>query len=99
MRSGIVPSGPIPGVTMTLRGSVQADGSLKALVPIPGNLPAGKEVAATQPDGKPLPDWVKFDAATGAISGTPPADFSGSVSIVVGVPQADGSVRKVGVQF
>ncbi|WP_416561346.1 hemagglutinin repeat-containing protein [Limnohabitans sp. yimb22184] len=99
VRSGIVPSGPIPGVTMTLRGSVQADGSLKALVPIPGNLPAGKEVAATQPDGKPLPDWVKFDAATGAISGTPPADFSGSVSIVVGVPQADGSVRKVGVQF
>jgi len=56
-------------------------------------------VAATQPDGKPLPDWVKFDAATGAISGTPPADFSGSVSIVVGVPQADGSTRKIGVQF
>ena len=99
VRSGITPSGPIPGVFMTLRGSVQTDGSLKALVPIPGNLPAGKEVAATQPDGQPLPDWVKFDAATGAISGTPPADFSGSVSIVVGVPQADGSVRKVGVQF
>lgn len=99
IRSGIVPSGPIPGVSMTLRGSVQTDGSLKALVPIPGILPAGKQVAATQPDGTPLPDWVKFDAATGAISGTPPADFSGSVSIVVGVPQADGSVRKVGVQF
>lgn len=99
VRSGIVPSGPIPGVSMTLRGSVQSDGSLKALVPVPGNLPAGTSVQATQPDGKPLPDWVKFDAATGAISGTPPADFSGSVSIVVGVPQADGSVRKVGVQF
>ncbi|WP_416547575.1 hemagglutinin repeat-containing protein [Limnohabitans sp. DCL3] len=99
VRSGITPSGPIPGVAMTLRGSVQSDGSLKALVPVPGNLPAGKQVAATQPDGQPLPDWVKFDAATGAISGTPPADFSGSVSIVVGVPQADGSVRKIGVQF
>lgn len=99
VRSGIVPSGPIPGVSMTLRGSVQSDGSLKALVPVPGNLPAGTSVQATQPDGKPLPEWVKFDAATGAISGTPPADFSGSVSIVVGVPQADGSVRKVGVQF
>ena len=99
VRSGIVPSGPIPGVSMTLRGSIQSDGSLKALVPVPGNLPAGTSVQATQPDGKPLPEWVKFDAATGAISGTPPADFSGSVSIVVGVPQADGSVRKVGVQF
>jgi len=99
VRSGIVPSGPIPGVTMTLRGSVQSDGSLKALVPVPGNLPAGTSVKATQPDGQPLPDWVTFDAATGAISGTPPADFSGSVSILVGIPQADGSVRKVGVQF
>jgi filamentous hemagglutinin len=98
-RSGVVPSGPIPGVSMTLRGTIQTDGSLQALVPVPGNLPAGSAVKATQPDGSPLPDWVKFDPATGSISGTPPADFSGSVSLVVGVPQADGSVRRIGVQF
>lgn len=99
VRSGIQPSGPIPGVALTLRGSVQSDGSLKALVPIPGNLPAGMKPVAALPNGTPLPDWVQFDAATGAISGTPPADFSGPVSFVVDVPQANGTVRKVGVQF
>lgn len=99
VRSGVSPTSPIPGVSMTLRGSVQTDGSLKALVPVPGNLPDGMQVKATQPDGQPLPDWVKFDAQTGSIAGQPPADYAGGLSIVVAVPQADGSVRKVGVQF
>ena len=99
VRSGIAPSGPIPGVALTLRGSIQADGSIKALVPIPGNLPAGMKPVAALPNGAALPDWVKFDAATGAISGTPPADFSGAVAFVVDVPQANGTVRKIGVQF
>jgi hypothetical protein len=99
VRSGIEPSGPIPGVALTLRGSIQADGSIKALVPIPGNLPAGMKPVAALPNGAALPDWVKFDAATGAVSGMPPADFSGTVSFVVDVPQANGTVRKIGVQF
>ena len=99
VRSGIAPSGPIPGVALTLRGSIQADGSIKALVPIPGNLPAGMKPVAALPNGAALPDWVQFDAATGAISGTPPADFSGPVAFVVDVPQANGTVRKIGVQF
>ena len=99
VRSGIQPSGPILGVALTLRGSIQADGSIKALVPIPGNLPAGMKPVAALPNGAALPDWVKFDAATGAVSGMPPADFSGTVSFVVDVPQANGTVRKIGVQF
>ena len=99
IQSGVKPKSVIPGVVMTLKGSTQTDGTMKALVPIPGNLPAGSKVVALQPDGKPLPEWVKFDAATGAVTGTPPAGFEGGLKIVVSVPQADGSVRKVGVQF
>ncbi|MCC7543966.1 MAG: hemagglutinin repeat-containing protein [Aquabacterium sp.] len=99
VRSGVKPSSPIPGVSMTLRGSVQTDGSLKASVPVPGNVPAGKEVKAVQPDGSPLPDWVQFDAKTGSLSGQPPADYTGGLNIVVNVPQADGSTKKIGVQF
>ncbi|QCB45519.1 hemagglutinin repeat-containing protein [Hydrogenophaga sp. PAMC20947] len=99
IQSGVKPKSVIPGVVMTLKGSTQTDGTVKALVPIPGNLPAGSKVVALQPDGKPLPEWVKFDAATGAVTGTPPAGFEGGLNIVVSVPQADGSVRKVGVQF
>jgi hypothetical protein len=99
IKSGTTPTTPIAGVSMTLRATVSSDGQLKSLVPVPSNLPAGTTVVALQPDGKPLPDWVKFDAATGALSGMPPADFAGSVSIVVSVPQPDGSTRKVGVQF
>ena len=66
---------------------------------MPGNYPAGMRPVAALPNGAALPDWVKFDAATGEISGMPPADFSGALSFVVDVPQANGTVRKIGVQF
>jgi hypothetical protein len=62
-------------------------------------LPAGVKPVAALPDGTALPDWVQFDAATGAISGMPPANFAGPVAFVVDVPQANGTVRKIGVQF
>ena len=98
IRQGTAPSQPIPGVSMTLRASRQADGSFKALVPMPP-LPAGTQVQATQPDGTPMPDWLKFDPATGAVSGQPPADYAGGTNIVIGIPKADGTVQKIGVQF
>jgi filamentous hemagglutinin family protein len=99
VRSGVAPNTPIPGVSMTLRASVQSDGSVRVLVPLPGSLPPGKKVLATQPDGQSLPDWLSFDAATGSISGQPPSDYAGGLNVVVAVPQADGSVRSIGVQF
>ncbi len=99
IKSGTAPTTQIPGVSMTLRATVSSDGQMKSLVPVPGNLPAGTKVVATQPDGRPLPAWLNFDPVTGALSGTPPVDLAESLSVVVNVPQADGSVRKIGVQF
>lgn len=99
VRAGARPVQLIPGVSMTLRGSVQSDGTLKALVPVPAGLPAEAKVRATLPDGSPLPDWVSVDAETGSVSGQPPEGYEGGLSIVVNVPQADGSLKKVGVQF
>jgi hypothetical protein len=99
LRSGSAPATSIPGTSMVLRATRGADGSLRSAVPVPANRPAGTEVAATQPDGKPLPSWLKLDPATGVLSGQPPADFAGALNVVVAVPQADGSVRKIGVSF
>ena len=38
-------------------------------------------------DGTPLPDWITFDGAT--LSGTPPRDFNGSLSLAI--TASDGS--------
>jgi len=99
VKSGTVAQTTIAGVNMMLRATVSADGSNRTQVPIPGTLPAGTKVVAAMSDGQPLPSWVSFDAATGALTGTPPADLVGSVPIVVNVPMPDGSTFKVGVVF
>ncbi|MCG2586901.1 Ig-like domain-containing protein, partial [Massilia sp. TS11] len=39
------------------------------------------QVDATQADGQPLPNWLKFDAATGKFTGTPPAGSNGALDI------------------
>ena len=46
-------------------------------------------------NGQPLPAWVKFDPVTGVLSGTPPADFKGTLDVVIKVPQANGSVQQI----
>jgi Ca2+-binding RTX toxin-like protein len=40
--------------------------------------------------GAPAPDWIVYNSATGVISGTPPAGFSGAVPIVVVATNAAG---------
>lgn len=40
-------------------------------------------LSATQPGGAALPVWLAFDAATATFIGTPPANFSGVVNLVV----------------
>jgi len=99
VKSGTAAQTTIAGVNMMLRATVSADGSNRTQVPVPGTLPAGTKVVAAMSDGQPLPSWVNFDAATGALTGTPPAGLVGSVPIVVNVPMPDGSTFKVGVIF
>ena len=99
VKSGTAAQTTIAGVNMMLRATVSADGSNRTQVPVPGTLPAGTKVVAAMSDGRPLPSWVNFDAATGALTGTPPADLVGSVPIVVNVPMPDGTTFKVGVVF
>ncbi len=76
-----------------------ADGSFKASVQIPQNLPAGTKVEAKTASGAPLPSWLKFDPATGSFSGKPPADFKGSVNVVVNIPGANGQSKQVQMKF
>jgi hypothetical protein len=48
-------------------------------------------------DGRPLPSWARFDPATGTISGTPPAGFSGNLNIVVVARDATGETATASV--
>ena len=49
--------------------------------------------------GAPLPDWMRFDAATMSFSGTPPANFAGDVAIrLVATDEAGNAVERTFVQ-
>ena len=99
VKSGTAAQTTIAGVNLMLRAKVSADGIKRTQIPIPGWLHASTKVLAGMPDGKPLPSWMSFDAATGALTGTPPTDLVGNLSIVVNVPMPDGSTYKGGVLF
>lgn len=47
-------------------------------------------LSATLADGSALPAWLGFDPATGSFTGTPPADFNGSLSIRVTATDSGG---------
>ena len=47
-------------------------------------------LAAQQSDGRPLPGWLHFNAASGSFEGQPPPGFSGEVSIRVVARDAQG---------
>ena len=72
--------------------------TIQASVPI-ASMPAGAKPQARTADGKALPAWLKFDAATGKFEGKPPADFKGELKVNVSVPQADGTTRTVPMSF
>ena len=48
-------------------------------------------VTADGGPGTPLPGWLRFDAATMTLAGTPPADFFGEVPIRLLAADADGN--------
>lgn len=50
-------------------------------------------------NGKPVPSWVKFDTATGTITGTPPAGFEGSLDLIVVAPQKSGTPMEIPVSL
>jgi VCBS repeat-containing protein len=47
-------------------------------------------LSATLTDGAALPAWLSFDAASGAFTGTPPANFNGALSLRVTATDAGG---------
>ncbi len=47
-------------------------------------------LSATLADGSALPAWLSFDAATGAFTGTPPANFNGALNLQVSATDAGG---------
>ena len=51
--------------------------------------------AVTMADGTALPDWVSFDPATLALTGTPPTNFNGVLDLQVTVTDGTASVSDV----
>ena len=47
----------------------------------------------SQADGSDVPAWLIFDAATGEVTGTPPADFNGSLDLVLTASDGEYSVN------
>lgn len=75
-----------PRITETLEAiSVLEDQSIDALIPQSAFTdPDGDPVvlALTLADGTPLPEWLQFDGSR--LTGTPPANFNGTVALLVG---------------
>src|SRR5207245_8169240 len=76
-----------PVLTTASDASVQINLPLASLAaPLGGDVVA---VVARQANGDPLPDWLKFDPATGSFVGLPP---DGVVASIERVQSADGIV-------
>ncbi|WP_224981934.1 Ig-like domain-containing protein [Geomonas agri] len=54
---------------------------------------------ATLADGKPLPDWIKFDDSTGRFTAYPPEGTSGAVDIKVTAHDTSGNTAAVQFQL
>jgi len=48
-------------------------------------------LTASLADGSPLPAWLSFNSTTGAFTGTPPSDFSGTLSLIVRGADSQGA--------
>ncbi|HLA36127.1 MAG TPA: putative Ig domain-containing protein, partial [Rhodocyclaceae bacterium] len=61
------------------------------------NSDAKVTVEALRADGQALPNWLKFDAATGKFAGAPPADARGVIDVRVTARDNEG--RQVSTEF
>jgi hypothetical protein len=48
------------------------------------------ELSARQPDGRPLPNWVRFDAASGKFTVNAPKGTTGDIAVKVVARDGDG---------
>ena len=87
----------IAGVDVMAKPQRLADGSQRGIVPGALAIPAGTQVTLFDVNGLPLPQWIQFDATLGALTAKPPENFSGTLEVIISVPQADGSFTKVGM--
>ena len=74
----------------------------KRKVHIPVNLPGDPGGGAPEiemPDGQPVPEGIGFDPASGAVTGSLPSDYQGPKSMVLRVPQRDGSTATVEIDL
>jgi hypothetical protein len=61
-------------------------------------IPPGTTVVLVDANGLPLPSWVTFNSVLGAVVAKPPAGFAGVLDVVISIPQADGTMSKVGLR-
>ncbi|OGS74653.1 MAG: hypothetical protein A2063_10315 [Gallionellales bacterium GWA2_60_142] len=66
------------------------DGAYRFAIPADAFSEMNLTYTATMADGSPLPDWLSFDAATGAFSGTPSNGDVGSLELSVAAANAGG---------
>ncbi|MBP7645224.1 MAG: DUF4347 domain-containing protein [Comamonas sp.] len=86
--SALVVYKQIPDVVMSGGGHISMQISHDAFAHANSN--AFVTLAASLTDGRPLPDWLRFDALTGRFEGTPPQGFEGVLSFKVTVRDSNG---------
>ena len=88
----------IQGVDVMVTAQVLPDGSQRAIIPGAMAIPPGTTVVLVDANGLPLPSWVTFNSVLGAVVAKPPAGFAGVLDVVISIPQADGTMSKVGLR-
>jgi hypothetical protein len=63
------------------------------------NANASVTLEVRQADGQALPAWVKFDPATGTLSGQAPADFKGTLLLRITARDAEGRTASTQVEL
>jgi hypothetical protein len=68
-------------------------------VALPGMAGRDGVVQVQQADGRPLPEWLRFDPAAGTLEGRPPAGLHGRIALQVLVVDAEGRVHTTVVEL
>jgi uncharacterized repeat protein (TIGR02059 family) len=77
--SGLVVNSPIPDIVLAPGKPINIQVPTDSFINT--NAETTVILEARQADGRPLPNWLKFNPATGTFSGTPPAGLQGVVTV------------------